>query len=56
MGCRGWEDARRESQVATGCSLLAGLREGRIEGGDEVSPPPSLEDATGPGYGRLESR
>ena len=54
----GWEDARRESQVvATGCSLVGGLREGRREGGEDVSPPPSLDpDATAPGYGRLESR
>ena len=59
---RGWEDARRESQVpgeTPGCSLLAAwVREGRREGGDDVSPPPSLDpEATeAPGYGRLESR
>ena len=54
----GWEDARRESQVvATGCSLVGGLREERREGGEDVSPPPSLDpEATAPGYGRLESR
>ena len=53
----GWEEASKESQVVTGCSLFVGAREERIEGGEEVSPPPSVEEATGPpGYGRLESR